>query len=85
MEIGNRTEATMQATLTIRTAIGRRRPPGDGSLISVCRMLTRLQATVVSGSDHPCWQRIDAAASVALQPAREQDRLLNAGLIPRHR
>ena len=85
MEIGNQTEATMQATLTTRTAIGRHNARNTGLRLSAGRTLKRLQAAIVSGSDHPCWQQVDAATSLALRSAREQDRLFNAGLVPKDR
>jgi len=74
----------MQATLTTRTAIGRQQARGAGLGLSAGRTLRRLQVAIVGGSDHPCWGRLDAATSVALLPAREQERLLDAGLVPSH-
>ena len=75
----------MQATLTTRTAIGQHRTRNTALRLAAGRTLKRLQAASVTGSDHPCWRQVDTAASFALLPAREQDRLLDAGLAPTYR
>jgi len=85
MKIGNQTEATMQATLTTTVAIDRHQARKVGLRFPVRSTLRRLQVAIVNGSDHPCWRQVDAATSVALLPAREQDRQLSAGLVPKHR
>lgn len=57
MEIGNRTEATMQATLTTTATISRKQTHDNAGLrLSATKALRRLQATIVKGSDHPCWR-----------------------------
>ena len=75
----------MQATLTTTAAIGRRQTRKIGLRLSARSTLRRLQVAIVNGSDHPCWRQFDAATSVALMPAREQDRLLGAGLVATRR
>jgi hypothetical protein len=85
MEIVNRTEATMDATLTTRTAVDRQQGRNVGLRLPAGRTLRRLQRAIVSGSDHPCWRQVDAATSMSLLPAHEQDRLLNDGLASTHR
>ena len=75
----------MQATITPRIAIGRQEASGAELRLTVRRTLRRLQIAIVNGSDHPCWQQVDGATSVALRSAREQSRLLDAGLVPRPR
>ncbi len=73
----------MQATLTTRTAFGQHQTRDAGLRLSAGKALRRLQATIVNGSDHPCWRKVDAAASFGSLPAREQSRLLDAGFAPR--
>ncbi len=75
----------MHATLTTTTAIGRPQTRKTGLLFSAGRTLRQLQVTIVNGSDHPCWRQIDAATSLALRPAHEQDRLLREGLVHTYR
>jgi hypothetical protein len=75
---------TIRASHTIRTVtIRRQRGRGYGS--SMRAALRRLLAAVVNGSDHPCWRTSDALAQLALLPARDQNRLLDSGLVPRSR
>jgi hypothetical protein len=85
MEIDNQTEATMQTAFTHRTAIGRQQARETRLRLSAGRTLRRLQAAIVSGSDHPCWRQVDAATSMALRSDRERELLLDAGLVPDHR
>ncbi len=76
----------MDAMLThTTTAIGRRQLRTAGIRSSAGATLRRLQATIVNGSDHPCWRQVDAATSLVLLPAREQDRLLREGRVPTYR
>ena len=75
----------MQATLTTTVAIGRQQARKVGLRLSAGSTLRRLQAAIVNGSDHPCWRQFDATTSLALLPAREQDRLLGAAHVPTHR
>ena len=63
MEIDNRTEALMQSTVTARTTFGRRQTRKTGLSLSFRRTLTQLQATIVNGSDHPCWNPAETTAS----------------------
>jgi hypothetical protein len=65
MEIGNRTEATMQATQAISATTTDTRPTHVlGLQRRATRTLRRLQAAIVSGSNHPCWRPNDPATSV---------------------
>lgn len=41
--------------------------------------LRRFLASVVNGSDHPCWQTNDVTTQLALLPPRERNRLLDSG------
>ena len=67
MEIDNRTEALMHATVTTRTTFGRRQTRKTGLWIATRRTLMRLQGTIVSGSDHPCWK-----PAVTTTPRKDQ-------------
>lgn len=66
MKIGNQTEATMQATLTTAAAFPRRRTRDAGLRLHARTALKRLQATIVNGSDHPCWGQADAGSDLRL-------------------
>ena len=63
MEINNRTEALMHATVTTRTTFGRQQTRKQGLWLSTRRTLTQLQTVIVNGSDHPCWKPAEATAS----------------------
>ena len=63
MEINNQTEALMHTTVTSRTAFGRQQTPKTGLWLSARKTLTQLQATIVNGSDHPCWKPADTTAT----------------------
>ncbi len=63
MEINNRTEALMHATVTTTTTFGRRQIRRTGLWLSFRRTLTQLQATIVNGSDHPSWNPAETTAS----------------------
>jgi len=63
MEIDNRTEALMHATVTTRTTFGRPQTRRTRLWLSFRRTLTQLQATIVNGSDHPCWNPAETTAS----------------------
>jgi hypothetical protein len=41
----------------------------------------RLLATIVNGSDHPCWRTDDVWTRLALLPPRERNRLLDSGRV----
>ena len=80
MEISNRMEAAMEATLTsATTALGLRPLRATSLRVSAGRVLRRLQTAIVDGSNHPCWQTSHPTASFSLLPRREQNRLLDAG------
>ena len=63
MEINNPTEALMHATVTTRTTFGRGQTRKRGLWLSARRTLKQLQATIVNGSDHPCWNPAETTAS----------------------
>ncbi len=63
VEINNRTEALMHATVTSRTTFSRQQAPKNGLWLSARKTLTQLQATIVNGSDHPCWKPAETTAT----------------------
>jgi len=63
MEIDNRTEALMHSTVTTRTTFERRQTHGTALWLVFRRTLTQLQATIINGSDHPCWNPAETTAS----------------------
>lgn len=63
MEINNPTEAVMHATVTTRTTFGQRQTRETGLWFAARRTLTQLQAIIVNGSDHPCWNPAETTAS----------------------
>ena len=63
MKINHQTEALMHATVTTRTTFGRQQTRKTGLRLSALRTLAQLQATIVNGSDHPCWNPAETTAS----------------------
>jgi hypothetical protein len=71
---------TMDTSHTVGTvAIRPQRLRSHGSAARAT--FRRLLAAVISGSDHPCWRTYDASAALAMLPPREQNRLLDSGLV----
>ena len=76
--------ATMHASHAIgRVATRPQRVSRHGSLVRAT--FRRLLAAIVNGSDHPCWRTNGASTQLALLPPREQNRLLNSGLVAKNR
>ena len=63
MKINHQTEALMHATVTTRTTFGREQTRKTGLWLSARKTLTQLQATIVNGSDHPCWKPAETTTS----------------------
>ncbi len=63
MEINNQTEALMHAKVTSRATFGRQQTRKTGLWLSARKALTQFQATIVNGSDHPCWKPVANTAT----------------------
>jgi hypothetical protein len=85
MEIGNGTEAPVDTTLISTTRTLRAERPDAGLLRSAAVMLGRVRTAIVNGPSDGCWRSVDGATQLSLLPARERERLLAAGRVPRWR
>lgn len=85
MEIGNGTEATVDATLISTTKTLRAARPRAGLLRSAAIMLGHMRTAIVNGPSHGCFRPIDAETQSLMLPRRERERLLAAGRVPNHR
>jgi hypothetical protein len=74
----------MQSSHTVGTHTVRARRARIRNL-SLHARVRRLLASIIDGSDHPCWRTPDPSAQMALLPTREQKRLFDADRVPRSR
>lgn len=76
----------MDTTLTRTVRPLRAERSGTGALLrSAAGVLRSVRTAIVNGPSDGCWRSVDGAEQLSLLPARERERLLDAGLTPTFR